>query len=128
MIMIRSCLICFLSGLCAFAAPAEAGAPPTPAATGASAQHPCADDLAHLCKTVPSGAGRKFACLDTHKAKLRPSCRTFIEALDARYVQMAAQRHESVSKFLADAYARYNTGVKVRPGKPTSSMSRQPQQ
>jgi hypothetical protein len=32
---------------------------------------------------------------------------------------MAAQRHETVAKFLADAYDRYHTGVKVRPGIPT---------
>ena len=114
--MIRFCLIGVVLGLCSVAIPAGAGSTTAPTKNMALEQRPCADDLAQLCKTVPRGAGRKFSCLDAHKSKLRPACRAFVESLDVRYLQMAAERHETVAKFLAEAYARYNTGVMVRPG------------
>jgi hypothetical protein len=123
---VRCCLIGILFCLSAVAAPAVAALLPPQPMIGTLAQHPCSDDLARLCKTAPAGAGRKFGCLDAQKPKLRPACKTLIEALDARYVQMAAHRHESVAKFLTDAYGRYNTGVRVRPGKPPPAKSTQP--
>lgn len=78
-----------------------------PARGPAFSQHPCQLDIERLCKSVESGRGRKFYCLEKHKPELHPECRRFLAAVDQSYAAWAAERHESVAKMLADFYAKH---------------------
>ena len=111
------------------AAVASASAQPAPMKSlmppKASAQHPCAGDIVHFCSAVPSGMGRKWACLRKHRSQLQPICFKLLGYIDSVEARLAGAYHESVEQFRAEAYANYNAGGQIRVNPPALAPSSQ---
>jgi hypothetical protein len=75
------------------------------------AQHPCAADIAHFCSAVPSGMGRKWACLRQHRPKLQARCTKLLAYIDSTEARLAAGYHETVEQFRAEEYGSSNAGA-----------------